>query len=524
MPARIKKRNSIRYKYTMGMIVLGIVITFASSLVGYMEYRDRFEGQYIEQAYTIDRLISSNIDPKNIDTYLNKDRYTILDILRNSLASMWGDMEVNYVLLSDTDFQTTNYIYIKDGLIPPRLASSSDWILQTDFDQDYYVAKEAYNAIDVILPIIDSEGNIGAVVRTQISLDKMYKDIASSTAKIIIGSFLIAGMVMLLFIRYVREFIVDPLVTISKGAEIFASSHYEIMPNLQPLNTGDEVDYLVQSISKMTGDIKEYIANIEDNINEKEKMNADLRIAHHIQKSLLPKEFPKTKEYEIYAFMNSADKVGGDFYDFFQAGPSQLAFVIGDVSGKGIPAALFMTTVKEWIKNKTMDGNQPKRVFEIVNNALMDNTADRLYVTSWLGKVDLERGELTYVSAGHPPAMFKRKGEDFRPLSENKNMLLVAFEDTRYTQTTIQLEDGDMVFLYTDGVTEAEKNNIMFGETRLKESLDRNSRVYDDLEDFVKAVKYEIRIYEKESESKDDLTMLAFRFNKKKEDKLNHIM
>lgn len=521
---KIKRRNSIRFKYTLGMLFVGLAILTTASFVSYMEYRESFEKKYTEQAYTIGRLISSNIDPKNIDNYLDKDRFTIMDILKNSLNSMWKDMDVNYILLSGTDFTDINYIYIKPGLIPDRLLSSTGWQLQTNFDQEYYIEKHSFGNMNVILPVEDQDGNVGAYVHTQISLLSMYADIFHSTSKIIISSLFISGLMLVISLKHIRKYIVEPIVTISEGADLFASSHYEIMPDLQSTNTNDEIDYLTKSICKMTRDIKEYIAHIEQNINEKEKMNAELRIAHHIQKSLLPKEQKNNEEFDIYALMNSAEKVGGDFYDYFDVNKSQFAFVIGDVSGKGIPAALFMTSVKEWIKSKTMDGNQPNKVFEIVNNSLLENSTDRMFVTSWLGKIDLENGELTYVSAGHPPAMLKQKGQGFRPLMESQNKLLVAFEDTKYTQTTIQLQEGDVIFLYTDGVTEASKNNELFGEKRLKEALDRNIKIYEDLEDFVKAIRYEIRIYEHESDTKDDLTMVAFRFNKKKASALNHIM
>ena len=166
----------------------------------------------------------------------------------------------------------------------------------------------------------------------------------------------------------------------------------------------------------------------------------------------------------------------------------------------------------------------PNKVFETVNHSLMDSSTDRMFVTSWMGKVDLENGELTYISAGHPPALLKRRGQGFKPLVESQNKMLVAFEDTKYSQTTIQLEEGDIIFLYTDGATEAEKNSEQFGERRLREALDRNAKIYDNLEDFVRAIRYEIRIYEQESDSKDDLTLLAFRFNKKRESLINHIM
>ena len=113
---KIKRRNSIRFKYTLVMVVLVTMIIFTSSVVGFMEFKSKFETQYIEQAYTISRLISSNIDPKNISSYLNEGRYTILDILKNSLNTMWTDMDINYIALSNADFTLSNYIYIKNGV------------------------------------------------------------------------------------------------------------------------------------------------------------------------------------------------------------------------------------------------------------------------------------------------------------------------------------------------------------------------------------------------------------------------
>lgn len=506
------------------MFILGLSILVTASVVGYLEYRDSYTLRHTEQAYTISRLISSNIDPKNIDNYLKEDRYTILDILKNSLNSMWDDMDINYVLLSDVEFNQTNYIYFRQNIDLPERTSAEHWQLNTNFDQHYYTQQQSFDTLDVLLPVLDNEGHIGAYVYTQISLRQMYADLFDFSLKTIFSSLLISALILTLSLRYVRRSVVDPIITVSKGADLFASSHYEIMPNLEPTNANDEIDYLTRTICKMTRDIKDYISNIEKNIDEKEKMNADLRIAHHIQKSLLPKEMKHTEEFDIYALMNSADKVGGDFYDFFYVNQSQFAFVIGDVSGKGIPAALFMTSAKEWIKIKATAGIPPNKVFETVNQSLMENSSDRMFVTSWLGKVDLENGELTYISAGHPPALLKKKGEGFKPLLESQNKMLVAFEDTKYTQTTIQLEEGDIIFLYTDGATEAEKNGEQFGEKRLRDALDRNVKIYDNLEDLVRAIRYEIRIYEQESSSKDDLTLLAFRFDKKRESQINHLM
>lgn len=520
---KVKLRNSIRYKYTLGLILFAILLSLSASTIGYYEFRANFEKQYKERAYTISKIIASQIDGDHVERYLEDASYNPAPILTDDLKNLWSTMDVRYIYFSTLDSTDFRFIYIKNGeTVDPR-NHTVQFENQDDLG-DYYVVREEDRAIGVNVPVFDSNKKMVGIVRTHIGMDDMKDGIYRYVVESIFLNLLLAGIITIIYVSYIRKNVVAPIEKISQSALEFASSEYRKVPEIGSPNTKDEIENLTESLSKMTNDIKNYIGDIETNVIEKEKLQAELRVAKQIQAALLPTEFPNDEEIDLYALMDSAKEVGGDFYDFFYTEPNQMMVAIGDVSGKGIPAALFMTSTKEIIKNRTTDGNSPHHIFEIANNKLLENSNDRMFVTAWLGKINLESGELTYTSAGHPPAMIKRQGGTFGPLTLNQNKLLAAFENVKYRQTTILLEEGDVIFLYTDGVTEAEKMGELYGENKLIESLDRNIARHHSMEDFVQAVRREICIYEQEGEQKDDVTMLAFRYHGKRSSKIDHIM
>lgn len=519
---RITLRNSIRYKYTLGLILFAIMLSFSASTIGYFEFRMNFEKQYIERAYTIGKLIVSQIDGDDIANYLQDAVYRPAPITKRNLSALWDDMDVLYIYLASPEASRVRFIYLRDDVI------HNSFMMDLRFDpkehKDYFVVREKNKAIGVNVPVYDSQNEMVGIVRAHISL----QDIGESIYRYVMGStllnLLLAGFITAIYISFVRKNIVYPLEIISQRAIDFAASEYKILPKMPRSAAYDEIGKLIRSVSRMIHDIKDYIEDIENNVREKEKMTAELRIAKEIQVSLLPKEFPNNEEIDLYALMDSAKEVGGDFYDFFYTDPNQLTVIIGDVSGKGVPAALFMTNTKEILKNRTTDGNPPYRIMEIANKKLIKNSNDRMFVTVWLGRINLESGELTYVSAGHPHAMIRRANGGFEPLALNRNKILAAFEDASYKQTTTILEEGDVIFLYTDGAIEAEKNGEAFGEAKLIESLDRNFRKHSSMKALVKALRMEIGLYEKESDQKDDVTMLAFRYNGKANLTIDHLL
>ena len=277
----------------------------------------------------------------------------------------------------------------------------------------------------------------------------------------------------------------------------------------------DELGMLALTFNKMTLDLKESIEAYTHERSEKERIGTELSIATRIQAQLLPSifpPFPDRSEFDIFASMLPAKEVGGDFYDFFFLDRNNLAVVIADVSGKGVPAALFMVIAKILIKNSACSGKSPAGVFESVNNTLCENNDAGMFVTAFMGYLDLSSGNFVYVNAGHNPPLVKRKAGDYEFIKSKPCLVLAGMEDTLYSEDEIILEPGDSVYLYTDGVTEAMNGNReFFSELRLLEVLNKYRDNPPDK--LLPAIKREIDIFAGAAEQADDITMLALRVN-----------
>lgn len=273
------------------------------------------------------------------------------------------------------------------------------------------------------------------------------------------------------------------------------------------VNSGDEIETLGNALSTMIADIKAVTG-------EKERIGAELSVATNIQASMLPHifpPFPDKTEIDLFGTMEPAKEVGGDFYDFFLADDDTLVTVIADVSGKGVPAALFMVIAKTLIKNNAQTGMPPKQVFELVNNILCDGNEAGMFVTAFMAYLDLRTGRLTYVNAGHNPPMLMRSGV-FDYLAVEPDLFLACMEDVEYHQCELAMEPGDILYLYTDGVTEAvDPSNDLFEEERLKSAI--NAHAGEDLVKLLHGIRHEIDLFANGAEQADDITMLAVKYN-----------
>jgi sigma-B regulation protein RsbU (phosphoserine phosphatase) len=249
------------------------------------------------------------------------------------------------------------------------------------------------------------------------------------------------------------------------------------------------------------------------------KTEAELNVASKIQQDMLPclfPAFPDRAEFDIYATVQPVKEVGGDFYDFFLVNDNTLAVVIADVSDKGIPAALFMVITKTLIKNSSLSGMSPKEVFEAVNNMLCENNESGMFVTAFLGYLDIPSGKFTYVNAGHNLPLLRSGNvtptdKRFSWLTAKPGFVLAGMEDMFYRQDEIVLQPGDELFLYTDGVTEAiNRENKLFNNPRLLEKV--NEYLDLPLKEFIVSIKREVERFADGVEQADDITMLALRY------------
>ena len=292
------------------------------------------------------------------------------------------------------------------------------------------------------------------------------------------------------------------------------------------LLTGDEIEVLARAFANMSEKMRGYVREIVQITSEKQRLDTELSVAADIQLNMLPTHFPafpERKDFDLYAVMDPAKEVGGDFYDCYMIDDDHLALTIADVSGKGVPAALFMMMSKILIKNVTLAGiySKPSEILHDVNSRLFDGNEDSMFVTAWLGILTLSTGEMVSSCAGHEYPVFYRKGKGFMLERDPHGLAMGAMEGTKYRDAYWHLDPGDMLFLYTDGVPEANNDRAeLFGTERMMTALENSMRAADesgipeetDLQLFLRNVREQIDDFAGETPQFDDLTMLCMEY------------
>ncbi len=268
--------------------------------------------------------------------------------------------------------------------------------------------------------------------------------------------------------------------------------------------------------SHLSDDINSTVDALKGHISDaKKRIEQELELSRQIQKSAVPfifPPFPKRDDFDIYALMNTAKEVGGDFYDFYFTDNKHFAFLIADVSGKGIPAAMFMMASKTLIKSLAESGKTVDTIFNETNEKLCKNNDAGMFVTAWMGVINLETGHMAFANAGHNPPLICRKNGTFEYLKTRPNFVLAGMDCTVYKKHELYLKPGDKIYLYTDGVTEANDiNGNLFGDDRLLKSMHSLSRA--DSETICKQIESDVNAFAKDAEQSDDMTMLAFGLN-----------
>ena len=284
------------------------------------------------------------------------------------------------------------------------------------------------------------------------------------------------------------------------------------------IRTGDEVENLSLVLADMERDLGELEADLTSVAAEKERIGTELSLANRIQADMLPHifpAFPERSEVDIFAMMDPAREVGGDFYDFFLVDEDHLGIVIADVSGKGIPGALYMMTTKIILQNNAMLGISPAEILRRTNNTVCANNQEEMFITVWLGILDLNTGEIKAANAGHEYPIFKTPDGDFEMIKDKHGFVIGGMEGVDYTEYTLQMEPGSKLFLYTDGLPEAANaDQEMFGLDRALDCLngasDRSPRK------IVENMQGAVSVFVGDEEQFDDLTMLCVQYLGKK--------
>lgn len=318
--------------------------------------------------------------------------------------------------------------------------------------------------------------------------------------------FIIFGMLFVLVYVLIKKLVVDNIDRVNDSLAQITNGDLNVVVDVR---SNSEFASLSDDINSTVVTLKRYIAEAAARIDK------ELEFARQIQHSALPSvfpPFPNKTEFEIFASMDTAKEVGGDFYDFYFVGEDKLAFLIADVSGKGIPAAMFMMTSKTLLKSFAETGCEVNEVFTSANAKLCENNDAAMFVTAWMGVLDLKTGLVEFANAGHNPPLIRHKDGSFEYLKSRAGFVLAGMEGLKYRKNELQLGEGDEVFLYTDGVTEATNSeNELYGEERL---LNFMNTLHDlPAEAVCNAVKADVDAFVGEAPQFDDITMVYLKYN-----------
>ncbi len=534
-------------KFILSLAVLGVVLTVAISFFSYENSKTYLEDMYVSTVLNGSRSIADTLDVEDVKAILaeNGEQSESYAKVVTMLETLKKDGEITFLSLTvpDEDSVTfyidiclpemgddpANQIPYGSDILYVDAAADEDDLKNYEIIWEYYSRGEeltepiitdndyGYNYTGLSL-IFDEDGNVIAEIQYILDMVQVREHLNNFLYTMLVIALGIVLIAILSYMLFVRKVVIKPIGKLAAFTkEITASGKFE--DQQIDIHTGDEIEELGNSFNFMLKELENYISNLSKVTAEKERIGAELDIAAHIQASMLPcifPAFPERREFEIFASMTPAKEVGGDFYDFFMVDETHLAIVMADVSGKGVPAALFMVIGKTLIKDHTLPGRDLGEVFTRVNELLCETNSEGLFITAFEGVLDLVSGEFTFVNAGHEPPFIYRKGERYAPYKIRPGFILAGMEGMRYTAGSIMLSEGDKIFQYTDGVTEATSaEEKLYGMERLEAVLNRCADLSPT--ELLPEVKLDIDRFVGDAPQFDDITMLCLEFKEKYE-------
>lgn len=549
----MEKKKKLGVSVSLAIIFFTILLAVAIGFIGYSTYFNGMIKEYKKYECSVLNLAVNDFDWDSIEvTVKNQVEDESFQKLRDRLDYIKRNTEIAWLYMfepinaNETDNQ--RYIctgntqqeyeaYASRGEKPVWLGKMNGTEVPSDVAQKYldwyktsepgeflyYPNKTEWGYIYTTSVVVrSSSGNPIGIMSVDIYMDEIEKVLRAFPIIVFGASVILSAIFILLLALWLNYRVINPLSKLKLSAEEFVkSSHGNSEPESlvftnPEINTGDEIEVLSDSLVTMADDLKNYMKNLMHETAEKERIGTELSVATNIQASMLPiifPPFPDREEFDIYGSMTPAKEVGGDFYDFFMVDERHIAIVVADVSGKGVPAALFMVIGKTLIKDHTVPGKDLGEIFTDVNRMLCEANGAQLFITAFEGILDLVTGEFRYVNAGHECPYIFHEGK-YKMEKIKAAFVLAGMDGMQYKSGSLMLEPGDKIFQYTDGVTEAtDANNKLFGDARVDEAL--NKHADKDVKGVIVGVKEEIDKFVGDAPQFDDITMLCLEFKKK---------
>ena len=547
----MKKRNTIKIKVAVAAIIFMNILTFAIAFIGYKLYRDSVMESYITYTDTVlEYAYRASMKYEFGDMIADRDMPEAYEQLRSELNTVKDSSDISYLYAiyfeNPEDMHSLHYainaktqeelssgkplseIYTYMGKPCEEGAFHDDtlqilWNAVRSSKRDIGTLEgdsEGYgHMLNGYRVIFDSKDTPVGLLCVEININRIQTVLRHYVWMVILTAALLTGVIIVLYLFNTDRYLVKPLVKIAENSDAFVrkmQSHAEpdeLVYEDVCIKTDGELRVLSDNVKSLANGVAAYMTNLKAVTAERERIDAELKLATRIQADMLPSifpPFPERDDFDIYASMTPAKEVGGDFYDFFLLDDDHLGMVMADVSGKGVPAALFMMMSKILIKNFTMQGCSPAKVLEQVNQMICQNNKARMFVTVWLGILEISTGRITAANAGHEYPVIRIANGDYELFKDKHSFVVGGMENMKYKEYEMQLEKGGTLFLYTDGLAEAmDDSRNMFGTDRLLEVMNQNKDV--DTKTLLANIKASVDAFVGGAEQFDDLTMLGIR-------------
>ena len=539
-------RNSLSRSLLIGCAVFITLLSLIMGSIGFLTYYNGIVGRYETYLHDILKLAMTEIDGDDLERCVREksksEQYERTQDFLNRIKEYY-DIKYIYIVKPMNLDETDNMMDVMAGGITRAEAEEDYDYYSVELGRltgDYYSPEIVRYYMDAcaipgevsfyrnkseefgymytgMIPILDSAGEPVAVLAADLSMQEITR--VWQRYLMIVGAEILILVTFFLFSMYqwLRKRVIAPLKQLEKVSASFVESSRQTQDPSRidfkraDIHTGDEMEVLSDALNAMFDDTRRYMTNLLSVTAEKEKIGAELNVATQIQADMLPRifpAFPDRREFDLYAFMHPAREVGGDFYDFFLIDEDHLCMVIADVSGKGVPAALFMVIAKTLIKNQAMMGDDPADILGKVNEQLCEGNDAMLFVTVWISILTISTGKGIAANAGHEHPVIRRAGGSYELVVYRHSPAVAAMEGMRFRQHSFELHPGDRLFVYTDGVPEATNaENELFGNERMLDVL--NSQPDRKPHALLETMKREIDVFVGEAPQFDDITMLC---------------
>ncbi len=527
------RETRIGVKMTLLFVLFALILCLAISLFSYFASYDAYSDFYSRKAQETAALAAAFIDGDRIAQYLKTgETDEHYERLRVILSDIKREQNVMYLYVFAPAMDHFTYILEAslDSDDPELISNMGDVFEYTELEYTYLVPDIvnkrastekviAYNtdgfgeAVEAWAPVFDSGGALVAMVEVDMSLALVLGMLSEYAVIVALLSGAVILFMVLILALFSRRIVTLPLKKLTQNALNLASE--DALGSVDDIRTGDEMQTLNEALKKMAGDIERYSNHLASVAADKERIQTQLNVAVDIRKSLLPKPFEPDKAFSVSALLNSAREVGGDFYDFFYIDDNRVCFTVANVSGSGIPAALFMVIAKTVIKNQMMTQMPVEEAMGLVNTRLFESNSGNMTVAAFVGVLEKDTGAFSYVNAGGEAPFILRKGGGFSILRSQTASVLAQNRNVEYRRMELALRQGDKLFLYTRGVPawknaagrELEAENLLgilnsgnpFGKTA---------------EELLDAVNKELLVIAEDYQSTLDATMLLLAYDK----------